>query len=87
MNLPKRRLITTKNAEIGNEVVLVNVSRYGYTISPSNPLINTEFECVGIIDGIQMNKIGVAWNNGCHNVYHNNTLALASNSACVSIWN
>lgn len=86
MSLTPGKLMTTKNAKIGNEVILVNVSRHGYFVSPSNPLVKTKFECTGIIDEINHDSISVAWSNGYHNSYHDNTLALASDEACVSIW-
>jgi len=57
---------------IGDEVMLVNVENR-WTIGPSNPLINTAYECTGIITGGNHSGFDVQWDNGHSNGAYTDT--------------
>ena len=70
------KCLTVNDAEIGQEVILVNPSPH-YLIGGANPVVCSRYECCGIVSGILKSRISVKWDNGTRNTYKNNELTLA----------
>ena len=69
-------------------VVLVHPKEY-YKIGPSNPAVDTEYECEGQITRVGESDIEVLWENKTANIYCDNELAyvrLSDQGRCVTIW-
>ena len=86
-----KKKLTYEEAEIGMKVKLIN-SRHG--ISENNPVISTDYECIGTIIKIDAQcdntlPISVKWLNQNSNTYSVSDLRLigrTSNLKCRDLW-
>lgn len=82
--------------EIFVDMRVVMISDYDgeYAIGPENPMVGTEYFCGGSISEVedQGGEIWVEWDNGSHNTYLAETLAIEGETSppvegrCQSIW-
>jgi len=90
--MPFANTLTFDNAKVGMRVMLVSDQGGDYDIGESNPLIDTEYECEGVIEEIEPGvEICVEWDNGSHNIYLSGDLVSLNDmdrpdGKCVSIW-
>ena len=90
----KYEYLTVDNAKIGDKVVLANPNPR-YSVSNTNPVINTHFFCCGTVTNVTNSRISVEWDNKSRNTYVDNELALSKrksvmgrteNGKYTSIW-
>ena len=70
---------------IGRKVLLAVPDKH-YTIGVNNPLMGTEWECVGVISDIEDGLIQVDWDNGRFNSYKDGELIYVDAGRMESIW-
>lgn len=76
-----KKAVPSSELKIGDRVIFVKNDVAEYYINESNPLIGTEYECEGVVEGVKEDRysqpyfIHVLWDNGSRNKYDNYTLA------------
>jgi hypothetical protein len=83
------KTLRCEDISIGMRVLLTNPDE-DYAIGRDNPVVGSEWECIGIVDYCnKYDEIGVSWDNGKHNGYKDNELSECLDGIegrCKSIW-
>lgn len=73
--------MTRHNFVVGDRVIFVD-NFPGYGLGANNPLLGTEWECVGTVSqGSDYEYVSVRWDNGCTNSYDKRCLRKTAGSS------